>query len=174
MGGRAPRGNHDRLEAAAGDEAASTREQQTGEGRLRADRIGAGAGRAAQLPWEMQRASDDEESWAGGGRPLADGAAPITVINMDTLYEGGRCEAAGCLAGLTLTMFPRRPGGLGRRRAVAAAQGRTAHPRTRQADRAGGLRGPQQRQEAARARTRPVLHALERAAAGAVGADVWK
>ena len=48
----------------------STREHERVEGGVRADRIGAVAARAAELPWEMQRAREDEESWTGGGRPL--------------------------------------------------------------------------------------------------------
>ena len=153
----------------------STREQQTGEDRVRADRIAAVAARAAELPWEMQRAGDDEKSWWRGGRPLAEGAAPITAINMDTIYEGGRCEAAGCLAGLTLMMFPeearrvwddnapsppleaaRRVLGLDPLTAREVFEGHSTGKRLHELGRD------------------QMLHALERAAAGAVGADVWK
>ncbi len=153
----------------------SRRNQPTGDDRVRADRIGAVAARAAELPWERRRAGDDEESWVGGGRPLAEGAAPITTLNMDTVYEGGRCQAAGCLAGLTLMMFreearrvwdedapsppleaARRVLGLNPLTAREVFQGHSSGKRLHEL-------GPDQ-----------ILHALERAAAGVVGAEVWK
>ena len=154
----------------------STRTEKGAGHTLRADRISAVAARAGALAWQMQRSGDDEQVWANGGRPpLAEGAAPIRIINMDTIYEGGSCGAAGCLAGLTLTMFPdearrvwddgatsppleaaRRILGLDPETAREVFEGHSTGKRLHELGRD------------------QMLHALERAAAGAVGADVWK
>jgi len=143
---------------------------------LRTDRIAAVAARAAELPWEMQRTGDDEEAWAYGRKPpLEKGAAAITTINMDTVYEASGCDTAGCLAGLTLTMFPaeareawdddapappleaaRRVLGLDRKTADAIFEGAGTGKKLHELGR------------------EEMLYALGRAAAGAVGADVWK
>ena len=156
----------------------STTEQQRGNDTVRADRIRAVAARAAELPWEMQRAGDDEESWWRGGKPLAEGVAPITVVNMDTIYEAarsGRCAAAGCLAGLTLTMFPEE--------ARRFWTDKTPSPPLEAARRVLGLdpatagelfEGNSSGRKLHELGRDQMLHALERAAAGAVGADVWK
>ena len=160
----------------------NTTGQQRGESTLRADRIRAVAARAAELPWEMQRAADrgDLDDWRVDDA-LGNDVPPIKVVNMDVIYQNpcnpcsARCEAAGCVAGLTLTMFREEANrvwtdettspsleaarlvlGLDRATAAAVFEGNGSYKRLHELKR------------------EEVLHALERAATGAVGADVWR
>lgn len=172
----------------------TTTRRRTASKTLRTERIRAVAARAAVLPWEMERVGDNDAPWEWRGvTALQEGAAPISVINMDTIYESRSSsthttasglaltlttfpnEAKGCLAGLTLTMFPED--------AKRFWNEQTSSPSLDAAQRVLGLdsrtaaelfEGQSSGKKLHELERDQMLRALERAAAGAVGAEVWQ
>ena len=94
---------------------------------------------------------------------------------MDTVYEGGRCGAVGCLAGLTLMMFPED--------AKELWDDDAASPPLEAARLVLGLDTPTARElfeghstgkKLHQLDRDEMLHALDRAADGERGAKVWE